>query len=261
MNNDSIVVYWSPGYNADIQDWTFLYPKPKTLFSSTRQHVSNKNNQVDMEKNSSILACPAISAKFKKIAVFENPMSCSYTYDFSNFLENGDFSIENKTKNYISYKVERQPTIDYGPSITFALSYILFSEESLDAYFTPPMFHPPKYMKNGSAIPGEFNIGKWFRPFNFEVQMWSQKGEFILEKNEPLFYVEFKTEKKVILKRFTMTQELYNASAACSESYRLFGSDQTLEDKYDRFMNTDMRDRVLSEIKKNVVEESSPIEI
>jgi hypothetical protein len=261
MDNDSIVVYWSPGYNADIQDWTFLYPKPKTLFSSVKTHISDKNNQVSMEKTSAILACPAISTKFKKIAVFESPMSCSYTYDFSKFSETGNGFINNESKEYISCNVERQPTLDHGPSITFALSYILFSEEPLDAYFTPPMFHKPKYMKYGSVIPGEFNIGKWFRPFNFEVQMWNNSGEFFIENGEPLFYTEFKTNKKIILKRFIMTEKLYQASKACVDSYTLFGYGQTLEERYDRFTNTDMKDLILNEIKKNVVEESAPIEI
>lgn len=261
MEKDEIVVYWSPFWGKGEDDWNLLYPKPKTLFSSIKDHSVKSNDNIDGLQKLPILSCPATSEKYKKIAVFESPISCSYKYDFSNFLKNAKFILEPETKQYLSYSVDRQPVTDYGPSIVFSLRYSLFAEESLDAFFTPPMFHPPKYTKNGSVIPAEFNIGKWFRPFNFEVQMWQQNGRFILEEKEPLFYVEFKTNKKVILKRFKMTDQLYDAAKACINSSNLFGKGQSLEDRYQKFENTDMRDIVLSEIKENIVSESSPINI
>lgn len=261
MEKDTATVYWSPFWDKDSSNWDLLYPKPKTLFSSIKDHSTKSNDNIVGLQKLPILSCPAVSEKYKKIAVFESPMSCSYKYDFSNFLEDGNFKIDPQTKQYLAYRVDRQPVIDYGPSIVFSLAYSFFAEESLNAYFTPPMFHPPKYIKNGSVIPAEFNIGRWFRPFNFEVQMWEQSGNFILQEKEPLFYVDFKTNKKVILKRFKMTDNLYDAAKACIDSSDLFGKGQTLEYRYEKFEDTDMRNIILSEIKNNIVSESSPIEI
>lgn len=264
MTMDTITVYWSPQLFLH-NNWNFLYPKPKTLFSSVKEHTSLKNEAElsgDLMKHTTkILACPAVSNKFKKIAVFESPMSCSYNYDFNNFFKTSKYILEPETKQYIDVRVERPPVVDYGPTITFSLSYFLFAEESLDAYFTPPMFHPPKYMKYGSVVPGEFDIGRWFRPYNLEIQMWNQSGKFELQENEPLFYTEFKTEKRVVLKRFQINDKLHDAAVACINSKNIFGSGQTLDERYNRFENTDMRDMILSEIKKNIISESAPIEI
>ncbi len=261
MEKDNLTIYWSPVWEPISKDWTFLYPKPKTLFSSTKEHDIEKTYDSSNSNSTKIFSCPAVSGKFKKIIVFESPMSCSYQYDFFNFMIDGSHSIKPETKEYISYNVIRKSSIDYGPSIDFSLRYIFFSEESLDAYFTPPMFHPPKYIKYGSVIPGEFNIGKWFRPYNFEVQMWNKTGNFILEEKEPLFYVEFKTDKKIILKRFNMTEKLNNIVSSCIESDSIFGIGRGLEKRYEKFESTDMRDIVLNEIKHNLVFESKPIEV
>lgn len=265
MSKDYINVYWSPSVSFEITgyDWGFLYPKPKTLFNSTVDHLNLRNKEFESKRfrTSQIASCPAVSTKFKKIIVFESPLSCSYKYDFSTFLQNGEYTLEPTTTEHITSGIYRNPFLDYGPSIGFSLGFFLFAEESIDTYFTPPMFHPPKYMKYGSCIPGEFDIGNWFRPFNFEVQFWNNSGEFHLEEKEPLFYTEFRTDKKIILKRFNITNNLAKASDACVESYNLFGRNQSLEERYERFNNTDMRDFILSEIKKNVVDESAPLEI
>ncbi len=257
---DSITVYWS-GKNIselDGKDWTFLYPKPRSLFSSIKEHVSDSNPDLQMSNSSTILACPAVSAKSKKIIVFNSPVTASYKYKL---LDNNECIVEPISKEYIDFKIYRQPTMDYGPSIFFALGYYFFSEEPLDAYFTPPMFHPTKYTKYGSPIFGEFDIGQWFRPFNFEVQMWEREGEFHIKEGEPLFYVEFKTDKKIVLKRYTMNEKLHKMSGACVESFSLFGGGESFKEKHKRFNDTNMREMVLDEIRKNIVNESNPLNI
>jgi hypothetical protein len=257
---NSITVYWSPKTSGDIDtaDWSFLYPKPRTLFASIKEHLSDKNTEVEYVAGSNILACPSISTKTKKIIVFNSPMSASYKYKI---LENNECEIEPISKEYLGYSIVRQPTLDYGPSINFSLGYYFFSEEPLDAYFTPPMFHPTQYTKYGAPVFGEFDIGQWFRPFNVEIQMWEREGEFHIKEGEPLFYVELKTDKKIILKRFNLTQKLHKMGSACIESFMLFGKGESFEDRYRRFNDSNMREIILDEIKKNIVNEDNPLTI
>jgi hypothetical protein len=256
---DSITVYWSGNVSEiDEKDWTFLYPKPKNLFESMKEHRSIVNHDLQVLGGSNILACPAISAKSKKIIVFNSPMTVSYKYKL---LENNECMVEPISKEYLGFSINRQPTLDYGPSISLSLGYYFFSEEPLDAYFTPPMFHPAKYIRYGSPIFGEFDIGQWFRPYNFEIQMWDKEGELHIKEGEPLFYVEFKTDKKIIFKRFNLNNKLKKIGSSCTTSSSLFGQLEPFEERYRRFNDAGMGDIILDEINKNIINEKNTLDI
>ena len=117
------------------------------------------------------------------------------------------------------------------------------------------MFTEPKHTKYGAIVPAEFNIGKWFRPFNAEIQTWKNDSELHFKENEPLFYIEFKTNRKVELKRFSMDKELISLSSSTVSSKNILGSFRSLTTKYNDFKNIGMREKVLTQIKKNLIEE------
>lgn len=242
-----INVYWAPfiTINQNGGDWSLLYPKPITLFNDLL-NTKSKN-----KTNNSFFACPAFADKTKKILVFKNPEDMEYEYDFSN----GNQSINPKSDFFITIQNAREDAISPGPLLSIKLEYVFFSDEPLDAYFTPPFFNPPGYTKYASVIPGEFNIGKWFRPYNFEIQTWSPKGNIIFKKNEPLFYVELKTDKKINLHRFDCTDKLIAIGAASANSGSIFGRGKSLISRYNRFTDVGLREKVLTEIKKNIIKE------
>lgn len=238
-NKNSINVYWSANFNNEESDWSFLYQKPISLFSEL--------NQIKEKNSNHFLTCPAVSNKFKKILIFKNSISSSYTYDSNTIIP--------ISKNYLGVSKTRDKSINVGPIYHFFNSIFLFSEEPLDVFFTPPYFHKPEHIKYGSCIPGEFNIGKWYRPYNFEVQMWRNSGEFNIKENEPLYYVDFKTDKKINLYRFNHSKILNNYSNACIGTTSLFGRGQSLFSRYNKFKQTGLREKILTEIKKNLIDE------
>ena len=250
MSKDKdITVYWSPGLSIvdnSIRDNSFLYPKPESLFADKAKDKSKLSLPKD-----SFFSCPAVSKKIKNTFVFSNAMDSRYYFDFTD----KNNQIMTASPNSLEMSVYRAPVLYSGPCLSISLSYLFFAEESVDAFFTPPYFHEPKYMKYGSVIPGEFDIGQWFRPFNFDLQMWNNKGDIIIEKNEPLFYVDFQTNKKIKLKRFIMTKQLQSYAESCGNSTNTFGLGQSLKSRYDRFRQVGLREKVLTEIKKNLIED------
>lgn len=247
MNKDPITIYWSNRTEQfkNTADWSFFYTKPKSLFSNIRSH------KTDTAPSDSLLACPAVSDKFKKTLVFESPMTCSYAYDFTDDKK----EIIHTSQSYLGYSVDRNASLDFGPNIHIGLDYLFFSDEPVSAFFTPPYFHKPEYTNYGSIIPGEFDIGQWFRGYSFEVQMWNQKGEFHLKENEPVFYLEFKTDRPIHIRRFNTSELLMNYTVENAMSTQIFGRGQSLFTRYNRFNRVGMREKVLTEIKKNLIEE------
>jgi hypothetical protein len=246
-NNNPIIVYWSPYYPVHqvVSDWSFLYPSPKTLFSDLYKNKEKENT------GSSFFTCPALANKTKKMLVFKSAMNTSHEYDFT---DNKEF-LNPMTDHYIQLQKRRQASVDFGSSVSYSLEYMFFAEESLEAYFTPPMFHEPKYTKYGAVIPGQYNIGSWFRPYNFEVQLWKNKGEIHIEEDEPLFYVEFQTDRPILLKRFNITERMFLYSNANAGSASLFGLGESLSKRYKRFKDVGYREKILTEIKQNLIDE------
>jgi hypothetical protein len=239
------VYYTNDSDDTENTDWNFLYPNPKTLFSELIEERKNPKNI------SSYFICPAISSKFKKILVFKNATKNSYEYGTD---ETG-FYIIPTIEPYINVKNIREETLKNKPTFAVSLSYLFFADTPVEVFFTPPYFHEPKHTKYGACLPGEFNIGKWFRPFNFEFQTWSKRGEFHLEENEPLFYAEFKTDRPILFHRFIMSEKLQKYKKANTNSRNIFGRFQTLLERYEKFKEVGYREKILTEIKKNLVDE------
>ena len=249
-NDKPINVYWSNLLVLNSpHEISFLYPKPKTLFSEL---MSDRSLSTEEPLNS-YFSCPAVSSKFKKILVFKNNMDSDYEYSV---IEDEEKYIRPiKKLDHISAEISRPNSINAGPTIRFNLSYIFFADEPLEIYVTPPMFSKPQYMKYGSIIPGEFDIGQWFRPINFEVQMWEQKGTFSLKENEPIMYVEFKTKRPIILHRFVMNSALYAYQSSIGNSFYFFGRGKSLIEKYTKFKEVQFKGKILKEIKNEIIDE------
>lgn len=248
MSKKPINVYWSPNYIPELgADWSFLYPKPETLLSDL---LKNKYSNID---NFSFFSCPAVFSKFKKILVFKNSISCSYIYD----TKSEPPTIIAKTQENIGANIIRPQALEFGRSIEFYISHMVFADEPLDVILTSPFFHEPKHTRYGSVIPGEFDVGQWFRPINFEVQPWKDSGEFVLEDGEPMFYLEFKTKQPILFHRFNMNEKLLSYSNANVQYSNLFGKKIPLVDRYERFKQVGLREKILTEIKKNLIDEES----
>jgi len=242
--DDTINIYYAANRKFEghlLNDLLFL--KPENLLKSLQKNIKKESKN---EKGLQYLLCPAFTDKAKNTFVFKFPLSCSYEYKNENVL--------NVTSDiYLDAVIDRPQCINDGPIISLALGNIFFAEESVNASFTSPYFSKSKYTQYGSIMPGNFDIGQWFRPFIAEFQMWSPEGDFRLEENEPLYYVEFNTNKKINFIQFEMSELLYQYSGSMVVSTGLFGKRQSLSTRYNRFKNANMREKILKEIKNNIL--------
>lgn len=248
MSKKPINVYWSPVFVLERgEDLNFLYPKPKTLFSELIQQKNKKSSIA----SSSYLQCPAVTKRFKKTLVVKNNINSSYKY----MIVDQHKGINQTTEEALGIEYIRESTITLGPTVIFSLQYLFFSDEPVLMSLTPPMFHEPKYTKYGTVVPGEFDIGRWFRPLNFEVQMWNNVGEFHLEQDEPIMYLEFKTDRPILLHRFNMNERLMSYQNLAKGAMMVYGRFNSLAEKYNQFTKFGYKEKIFTEIKKNLIEE------
>lgn len=237
---DSINIYWSPGnFVLGEESWNMLYLEPESLL----KEFSEYRNQETGSK--SFLSCPAFREKFKNVFSFRTTVDSSYSYEEGITSNTGD--------TVIGFYSQRMPSLSYGPTLVYNLSYIFFADEPVESLFTSPYLHKAEYMNSGCIVPGKFNIGSWFRPFNLEIQMHSNSGKINFNKNEPLFYMDLNTDKKVNFIRFNMNERLYNLSQECIQSPARYKKFIPLKQRYSIFQKTRARDIILNEIKKEVI--------
>ncbi len=239
--NNELTVYWASAVPPTHGNWTMLYSEPKNLY---KMLMDQRNPEREINN---YLLCPAASGDFKKTFVTLFPHDASYKYNF----ENGNQEIFPTSKEYINFNIKRNPTVLQGPTVEFSMAYSFFCEEDLIARFTPPMFHQPKHTRYATVVPGSFNIGSWFRPYPLEMQLWNNSGEIFFEENEPLFYVNFETERPIKLKRFVFTEEIHALQTHCIKYY---SQEYSLTKRYNTFKKSDMHKLVLHEIKKNLID-------
>ena len=237
-----ITVYWSPG----VEYWNLLYPEPKTVIQNLIKHKNNIKDDVNF------FSCPAVTNKGKRTYSFEFPMSCGYEWDYSNFDTRFFRPIKEKEPS-LGFKELRPPTVFKSPQIAFQLSYLFFCEESLEASFTPPYFCKPNYTKHAVVGAGNMDIGQWFRPYAVEMTFWEEKGSINFKNGEPLLYVEFLTNRPVILKRFSPNEKILQYASACASASKEIEKRVPLIERYKRFNDSKMNKLIMKEIKENIV--------
>jgi len=244
FKNDKVKIYWS-GYNEiQTSDWTLLYDNPKTLFDELDNQKSN-----NIDKKSNIFLCPAVRNHTKNTLVIRNP---SKQHIKIKKIEGKPMVIPDNY-NMLPSKVVRLENLENQILVQLFNSYIFFSEdENLNMTLTSTYFSKTPHIKYGAIVPGKFNIGKWFRNINLEFNLWKNISELIIEKGEPIAYINFDTEKEIELVRFDLNSKLIQFSKASAASPRWLPF-ATLKDRYKLFKQNRVRDLVLKEIKNQVI--------
>jgi hypothetical protein len=244
------IVYWSP-QDKDVENnknWNILYDDISSLYETLNKE---KNKSV----SNNFFRCPSFINKTKNIFVVNNPLHSKFKIE--NNQQNGSELNLNSTlvpisKSYISSKIIHQPSIKNSALIQYGISFFFFSEEDLEVSLSSPFFQKTDYLQYGSVVPGTVNIGSWFRRINLELNLWNNVTEIEIKKDEPLAYFSFSENVQIELKRFYMSDKLYEISSTLSDS-GLWEPGVSLKKRYERFKKSRTNELVLKEIKKNLL--------
>jgi hypothetical protein len=240
MKKKEVIVYWCPFVRNDEYDWNMFYPEPKNLYSEL---LLKKAKTQDVKNNgTSYFSCSAFKERSKNIFTLNTPIKSMVR------LENGMIA-----DGYgLQANITRSPQFEDKTSVTLGLSYGFFCEEPLTMHLNPPFLHQNSYTQKTNLFAGGMDISKWFRPINIEFSTGMNETVEI-SSNTPLAYVEFITDKKVILKRFEINDKMRKMGSACALSVSV-KRNVPLYERYKLFVNSKQDKILLKEIKKNLVE-------
>ena len=247
-NTDSLVVYWAPWWDKNLNlDLDIMYHKPIPVY----QDLLKSFNPPTITKN--FMNCPAVKDHLESTFLVLNPSDTDMQVSFNEQNE-VDGLINNNTVNTpVPGALKHSPTLTSQLLIEYGMSFSFFCEEPLELFISSPYFHQAPYLNYGAIVPGGFDIGKWYRPFNCEINLWEGNGRLVIKKDEPLAYFKFATDRKIILKGYNVNEKLYRLSVALV-NFKDTSRWTSLLHRYERFSRSEMREIVLKEIKSNLIE-------
>jgi hypothetical protein len=237
---DSVIVYWANIPDGQM-DWSIIFEEPQSLIHELSLN-KNKNNP-----DNNLLRCPAFIDVVKNLFVVKCPINSSASF----IIEDGKVSAEMDGGNG-KWVVNRPPSLNNQLLTSFSHPIVFFAEEDLDVMVSDPYFSKSSHKSWGSTVPGVYNCASWFRPIQIEFNVWPGITDVSLKEGEPLAYIKFFTDKNVIFKRFTMTQQLDDLAKTCS-SAGWWEPRVPLAKRYARFKKSKRDKFALDIIKKSLV--------
>jgi hypothetical protein len=254
-NSDTITVYWAPSkFYEGQQNWSMLYQEPKKVWTELYRSKTPY-------KDGSMFTCPSMKNLFSNIysvnvAVADtiNLPDLETYYNDGSYVDDDNVKMLPNTGGIVSVLFGRPSSVKDHVFMEYNMSWHFFSSEPVVARFTAPYF-PPKAPAPGAGLTaGEFDIGRWFRPINLEYMVPFNTEKLVFEEGDPFFYLEFKTDKKIEFKRFTLTNELRVLSEEMVGASSRYGKHVPLYKKYEMAKKSKVVEQVKTQILKNLVE-------
>lgn len=243
----TIKVYWSttPEFVANLRAQEPESVLKREILKKKARDASVKHQKG--ERNSEYEKCPAYQD------VLRNIYSINSAYDFDFYVENDKI----KSKNYTAEQIGQRIDIRSADNRLFGINheYILFTEESsLKVNILPAFMESEGFAKENVVIPGTIDIGKWFRPLDCAWHFTKYSGDsFSIKQGDPLYYLQFETEDKIEFVQFDMTQDLTRYMGYVLNSKFFKTKLYRLEDYYNMFTKNKLKNKIVSEIKKNIL--------
>jgi hypothetical protein len=95
--------------------------------------------------------------------------------------------------------------------------------------------HRTEASKYGTVAAGAFDISRWPRPIELTHLIWPTVKELKVVSGEPSAYLQFMTDKKVVLKQFEPNQQIHQITSQLVD-YKSFEAFQPLETLYTKFV-------------------------
>ena len=245
--SDTITVYWGPAERLPYQSRNnMLHRKPESLLSFIHGERTPDAQQV---------RCPAIKDRLDNVFVMKSAINDSFDFNLDEAVAIKDSHAEHLYDVDSPFRVIKSRVSnlkDYYPA-TYMLSWYFFASEPLMAKFTAPYYPSFSPIKGALLATGEYDIGRWFRPVALDYHIPIDQSHFELHENDPVMFVEFMTDKKVVFKRFEPEDILHSLAIEFASTPTTVGPNLSLEERYDHAKESEMTKVVLANIKKNLV--------
>jgi|688.fasta_scaffold357100_1 hypothetical protein len=221
MLNRKENIYWCPFLlGGDWHNVGYFEPEPVLKYITTQ-----RDTEVEY------LKCPAFQEYFSNTFLIRSPVDLQLQVekdtDGRKILTTKNFN----QKFYNDHIFPRMAQNNVFSMFSLEFSYIFYSEKSVIIEMIPASMEKTKFIQNTNLIPGEYDISKWIRPVSPAFEIVNDSEMLSISRGDPLFYIRFKSDKKINLIRVEQDSIIENIEKACAR-LKFFVPKNTLDENY-----------------------------
>lgn len=193
--------------------------------------------------------CPAFTDIMKNTFVIKCPFDFSLKIELDTNRIECEERFKPLIKTFIVQPYKTENLYQYYTHLHF------FADSPCEAHEMSPFLHNNSLTRQTSVLHGQFNIHKWYRPFNTAFIPTTDKKYLLLEmkRGDIISYIRFHTEEKIKLTEFINSQEIQNIANQCVSFKHARKGIFSLTHAYDSFMQRQRNKQLLKLIKENIV--------
>lgn len=204
--------------------------------------------------------CPAFFNELKNVYGMKS------VYDYGIKIKGEEISInspislsQNKQQEQSFFKSHVNFRSMRGNLFSFHQGLVFFTENpSLTMSQLPAFMEDNNIVKNTICIPGQLDIGKYFRTLDFAWHFRKDCNTIDFSRKEISFYLKFHTKEKIKFQRFLFTPELVNLNETMMRAKNVKNPEpltQVLNFYYNIFDKYNFKNKMLKIIKENLCKE------
>lgn len=194
--------------------------EPETLLDYAARHRADSTT-------GSFWQCPSVTGVMRSTIVFRSPVDTACDFATGEVTGEAAWAIGGHAPGMAGC----------GAAWVSFTGVIAVADTPMVGQWTSPWFHEVQHTRFGMIVPGQFDIGQWVRPMNFEFNTWAGISRIQLAKGEPIAYLQLMTDEPVQFKAFDMPAELLELSDELSNSART-DPRKTLAERYAKLANS-----------------------
>lgn len=241
-----MIIYWSAHSSVDELFLALRQPEPSMVdIKSIRPQSSIGNRHADFT------LCPSIIDYSRNLYSLKSPLNLNF------WSEEHDIMFDNFYSDDFFRKIIN---VRDGPGGIVSLNvvpYIFFAEESCIMQYSGPSMTNNSFVDHCSVVPGQVDIGRWFRSTDLATVIRKKNQKVIVNKGDTVANVRFCTSEKITFKKFYFNQQLDEYSKKVT-NYKHSQNNSRLRDyfanMYTDFEQSRLRELILKEIKKNLMD-------
>ena len=138
--------------------------------------------------------------------------------------------------------------------VSLSSPYIMIAEDkSLEMEYVPSMLENNNFNKNAILIPGAMDIGQYVRTLDMAFHCRTENME--IKEGDIYAYCKFKTDKKIVFKRFYWTDEIAKEVSRPVNGIKTYRNKtyKSLLWYYEKQKKLGVKKRLLKLIKENLI--------
>jgi len=239
-----ITVYWCKGVRFDrfdtnrTPDFVGIRNKAPTPVRNILKDKYNVKGQYNF--------CPAYRNHLTNLYSVNSPFD--YNLRVENEMIKSDYYDQKFFDEYVYIRSLKERLITLNNQYMF-----ITDSDDLELSLTQPYLDSNDFSDNIVAIPATFNIGKW--PRYIECAFHMKRDNISVKEGEPMIYIKFHTDEKIIFKNFVLTPMMIRYMELMMDAKEYKQTVSPLKFFYDLMgSKKNLKYKMLKEAKKNVID-------